>query len=192
MIPLDIVVFRWLNAWAGLNSFLDFLIVFRALYLWYVVMAVVIAFVLVTFFHTFRAYQRRNTELFIVAFLSAAIARFIVTEGIRFLYYRPRPYLSLDGVRVLKHQLFGHMATSSSFPSGHAALAFAVATAVAFYYPKTSILFFAAAFSIGVGRVAVGVHWPSDVLGGAFVGVGTVLLVRWAFNRLRENKRAAG
>lgn len=181
---LDEIIFRWLNSWAGVRPLWDSLIVFRAVYLWYIIMAAVAFFVVVTFFSKFREYRRRNIELFILTFVSAFTARFMVTELVRIFYNRPRPFEILENVR----QLVDH-AVGDSFPSGHASLAFAVATTVSFHYPKTSILFFAAAFSIGFGRVAAGVHWPSDILGGAIVGVGTAWFFRLLF--LQYKKRRA-
>lgn len=186
---LDVSVFQWLNSWAGINPLWDYLIVFRAAYLWYIVMAAAALFVVVTFFPRFREYRRHNFELFLFAFISAFTARFVIAEIIRLLYFRPRPYMALENVQVLQHQLFGNMATSGSFPSGHASLAFAVAATIYFYYPKTSILFFLAAISIGIGRVAAGVHWPSDILGGAVIGVLTAWFVRWLWLKLGAVKK---
>lgn len=180
---LDIVILRWFNSWVGTGW--DWAIVFRAVYLWYVVIAAVALFVIITFFQKFREYRRRHLELFIFAFFSAFTARFIITEFIRFLYNRPRPFEAFEGVR----QLVDH-AGGGSFPSGHAALAFAVATATSFYYPKMSILFFLAAVSIGLGRVAAGVHWPSDIVGGAVVGIGTALFIRFLRRKAFEKKAA--
>lgn len=182
---LDVYIFKWLNSWAGVRPLWDVLIIFRATYLWYIVMAAVAAFVGATFFPRFRAYRRRHTELFIFAFVSAFVARFVITGLIHFLYNRPRPFEVLSGVhKLVNHEMGG------AFPSGHASLAFAVATAVSFYYPKTSILFFIAALSIGAGRVAAGVHWPSDILGGAVVGIITAWLVRFVWEK-SKNKRTA-
>jgi len=79
-------------------------------------------------------------------------------------------------------QLVNHNG-GGSFPSGHASFAFALATVVAFYYPKTSLLFFAAAISIGFGRIAAGVHWPSDVLAGAVTGIASAWLLRFLKNK---------
>lgn len=182
---LDIYIFNWFNSWAGVRPLWDAAIIFRATYLWYMVMAAVAAFVAVTFFRKFREYRRRNTELLLLAFISAFVARFVVTGLIHILYNRPRPFEVLSGVRQLVNHDIG-----GSFPSGHASLAFAVATAVSFYYPKTSILFFLAAISIGIGRIAAGVHWPSDILGGAAVGIVTAWLVRFIWKR-SENKMTA-
>jgi len=66
---------------------------------------------------------------------------------------------------------------SHSFPSGHAAIAFAAATVLAVLMPPAAPLFFVLALAIGYSRVYVGVHWPLDVVGGAFIGAATALLL---------------
>jgi undecaprenyl-diphosphatase len=58
-----------------------------------------------------------------------------------------------------------------SFPSGHAAAAFAVATVVAIAHPATSPLLVALATTIAVSRVRLRVHRPVDVLAGALLGL---------------------
>lgn len=63
------------------------------------------------------------------------------------------------------------MPRSSSFPSGHAASAFAFATAVGHVSPALSAPLRAAATLVGYSRVHTGVHFPADVLAGAFLGV---------------------
>jgi undecaprenyl-diphosphatase len=177
----DSNLLHWLNSLAGISETLDTLIVFLAIFFWYWMIVGVLAFVAVSLYPKFRDKLRKNIELLIIAAVSAFLARFAVVELIRFFYIRPRPYLALDNIYVLPHQLLGNMATSGAFPSGHASLSFAVAMAVSFYYPKTSILFFVVALAIGLGRVAAGVHWPSDILGGAIIGVGTAWLLRLLF-----------
>ena len=186
MSQLNIIIFRWFNSWAGYSSFIDWTIIFRAEYLWYIMAGVIIAFPLLTFLPKFRVYRKKHFELLYFASLSAVLSRFVVVELIRYFYYRPRPFMELEGVR----QLFQHSA-SGSFPSGHASFAFAIAAAVSFYYPKTSILFFFAAINVGLARVAAGVHWPSDILGGAAVGIASAWLVHWiwdAINKLQKEK----
>lgn len=175
---IDTQLFLWLNSWVGALPFFDWAIVFRATYLWYVVMVAVASFVAATVFQRFRQYRKQNTELFLYVFASALVARFGIAELIRFFYNRPRPFEVLEGVRRLVDHSGG-----GSFPSGHAALSFAVATAISFFYPKTSILFFFAAFSIGLNRAVAGVHWPSDIVGGALVGIGTALFLRWGIKK---------
>lgn len=174
---MDRQVLERLNGLAGTSEAADTVIVFLAIFLWYWVMAAILAFAAISLYPKLRGYLRRNVELVIFAVAAALLARYVVTELIRFLYNRPRPFEILD-----IHQLVNH-AAGGSFPSGHAALSFAVATAISFYYPKTSILFFLAAVLIGIGRISAGVHWPSDILGGAAVGIGTAWIIRWIWQK---------
>lgn len=60
---------------------------------------------------------------------------------------------------------------TGSFPSGHATVAFACATALALAVPRLVLPLFALAALIGWSRVYVGVHYPLDVLAGALIGV---------------------
>jgi membrane-associated phospholipid phosphatase len=63
------------------------------------------------------------------------------------------------------------MPRTSSFPSGHTASAFAFATAVGEVRPGLSVPLRALATVVGYSRVHTGVHYPADVLAGAFIGV---------------------
>jgi membrane-associated phospholipid phosphatase len=63
------------------------------------------------------------------------------------------------------------MPRSSSFPSGHTASAFAFATGAAGAQPMLSAPLRALATLVGYSRVHTGVHYPADVLAGAFIGI---------------------
>jgi len=82
---------------------------------------------------------------------------------------RPRPVL--DGLPPL-----GGAPSSLSFPSAHAFSSFAVATAMFRVDPATAAAFLVAAV-ISLGRPYLGMHYPSDVLAGALLGVVAGLLV---------------
>ena len=66
---------------------------------------------------------------------------------------------------------------SRSFPSGHTSTSFACATVLAFLVPRSAPLAYVLAAAIGYSRLYVGVHWPTDVIAGAVVGVVTALLL---------------
>jgi len=58
-----------------------------------------------------------------------------------------------------------------SFPSSHAVNNFAGAWVLAHYIPKMGWIFFSIAGLVAFSRVSVGVHYPSDVIGGAVIGI---------------------
>lgn len=167
---LDTQLFYLLNNLAGQSRVFDSIVVFLASYLAYILVALFLALVF------FSQYPRRKKwEIVLVTGTSAVIARLGVTELIRFLYPRPRPFSVLP-----VHQLLTD--TAWSFPSGHATFFFAMATAIYFYNKKWGIGFFIATILITVSRVIAGVHYPSDIIGGALIGVlvayGVVSVVR--------------
>ncbi|MEM1042318.1 MAG: phosphatase PAP2 family protein [Bacteroidota bacterium] len=96
--------------------------------------------------------------------------------ALKTLIRRPRPYASLPGVTPRSG---GHPSTFDphSFPSGHAALSFALATSVSLSYPEWYViapsLTWAAAVSLS--RPWLGVHYPSDVAVGIVLGTGIAL-----------------
>ena len=112
-----------------------------------------------------------STIMVIEAFLSGAVARFGITDLIRYFYNRPRPFESGDFIPLISRE------TGGSFPSGHAAFLFALAMTVFLYNRRWGALFFAGAILVGVGRVLAGLHWPSDILAGAVVGILTSVIV---------------
>ncbi len=63
------------------------------------------------------------------------------------------------------------MPQSSSFPSGHTASAYAFATGAGHAFPALSAPLRALATVVGYSRVHTGVHYPADVVAGAFIGV---------------------
>lgn len=101
------------------------------------------------------------------------------SEGLKGLYGRPRPDLVPHGVYVY----------SGSFPSGHSMLSAAVyltlAALIASLEPRrgAKVLVFTTAvlimMAVGVSRIYLGVHWPSDVLAGWCAGAG-LALVAWS------------
>ncbi len=110
-----------------------------------------------------------------VAAVLSAGAALAIGKVISELVDRARPFV-VDSGGV--HLFSGH-AADPGFPSDHATAAFAIATAIFLRNRRWGVVALIAAAVLSVGRVAIGVHYPSDVLAGA--GLGTaVALVLWA------------
>ncbi len=86
---------------------------------------------------------------------------------------RLRPFLETPDVALLIPPPW-----NTSFPSGHTATAVAIACAFWVADRRVGSVAIAVALFVALGRVAVGVHHPTDILGGVAVGIGSFLLVR--------------
>ncbi len=104
---------------------------------------------------------------------TSVIGTFAITYGMKYLINRKRPYDRYpEKVYAYSHE------SSPSFPSGHTATAFALATSLCIKYPKWYIIAPTAAWacSVGISRMNEGVHYPSDVIAGAVIGAGCAVL----------------
>ncbi|WP_153799981.1 phosphatase PAP2 family protein [Foetidibacter luteolus] len=110
-----------------------------------------------------------------------------VTHTLKTLIRRKRPYESYPGIIHPYKPNYDHR----SMPSGHTSLAFATATGIALEYRKWYIAAPALAYAAAVGysRMYLGVHYPSDVLAGAAVGVGSAWLSHYLAAKLFQRKR---
>jgi len=176
---LDTQLLYLLNGLAGQSPLFDALAVFLSVYLAYILIAV---FLILLFFSQYS--KREKTQILLVTAVSSVIARFGITELIRFFYHRPRPFLDLATTQLLENNNW-------SFPSGHAAFFFALATAVYLYNKKWGVWFFIAALFMAVSRVIAGIHYPSDIIGGALIGVAVVYAV-YSVTKYKRNTNQIG
>ncbi|MCS7462986.1 phosphatase PAP2 family protein [Paenibacillus doosanensis] len=79
-------------------------------------------------------------------------------------YPRLRPYLDLPGIHTCKNPLTDH-----SFPSGHTTACFAIALPIAYALPWLSPILLPVAFFVGLSRIYLGLHYPSDCLAGLLI-----------------------
>ena len=73
----------------------------------------------------------------------------------------------------------------NSMPSGHTAISFAALVMIGMLAPRIKPLTWTLAVLVGVARVCVGAHWPSDVIFGAFIGMVSADLVKWWLMRIK-------
>ena len=162
---IDYLIFQKINSLAGKSVCIDSLGIFFAEYLGYFLVAILFLFLLKNL--------KKYRPMAVKGLISAFFARFGITELIRFLWDRSRPFVEngFDKLTTSPVSLLLNHPATSSFPSGHAAFYFGLSTIVYFYNKKLGILFLISSSLISISRVFVGVHWPSDILVGAVIGI---------------------
>jgi len=112
------------------------------------------------------------------AALAVTTAALLVTL-FKDLFDRARPPVADPGLDPV-----GIVPASASFPSGHAATAFAAAVAVAIVYPRLGRPLVALAVVIAVSRVYLGVHYVLDVAVGTLLGIAVGIAAAWVIRRV--------
>jgi membrane-associated phospholipid phosphatase len=122
----------------------------------------------------------------LLAFLSSGIA----VQLLKNIIYAPRPRLFFEAGQYLYFVDGVSLSNSSSFPSGHTASAFALATALAIEYQRKwlSLTLLFCALLVGYSRIYLAQHFLSDVLLGAWLGVVFTLLSHWAISASAGSK----
>lgn len=161
---MDLYLFNLLHNLVGKYPVSDYLGIFFSKYAEYLLWVALALFLIIGF--------KKYWKMVALALVAGGVSRFIFTEIIRKIWFRPRPFLAKDFIPLIKQS-----ASEGSFPSGHAAFYFAVSTIVYIYNKKAGIVFYVVSCLIVLGRVYVGVHWPSDIFFGAVLGIAVAWLV---------------
>lgn len=114
---------------------------------------------------------RIKKEQVIHASVSILIA-WSVNYLLKIVFHTPRPYV-LNELPTLTLSLPRDWA----FPSGHTAMAFAMATSIWLHDKRVGSVYMVGAFLVGAGRVLGNVHFPVDILGGAIVGSAVAFII---------------
>ena len=115
--------------------------------------------------------------------IAMACGYLIGNMGMKNLFARTRPY---DVVEV---DLLVAKLHDFSFPSGHTLVSFEAATALWFYHRKWGVAAFVLAALIALSRLYLFVHYPTDVLVGAVLGIGIGLAACVLTDRLWRGKK---
>jgi undecaprenyl-diphosphatase len=180
--PLDLTLYEQLNGYATRHDgFEDVLRLFA------VDAQVIFLALLTVLFFARGKFRSRNGRHGVAAAGFSGLLALGVAQVIGHLWDRPRPYEAHPG----HAHLLLPVSPDPSFPSDHATAAFAIAVAIGLRHRKAGVLALVLATIVSVSRVALGTHYPSDVIGGAALGALSALVfwipsVRARLNRLAD------
>lgn len=159
---VNIYLFRMINDLGKEYTFFNPFFVFIAEYTLYAVIGAAIIF-LFTNFHN-RVMVACSVLAIILAEILGKIAGMLHTNN--------QPFAELSNVNQLIEK-----AVDNSFPSDHTIIVFAICTSIWIFKRNWHALWILVAILVGFSRIFVGVHYPGDVLVGAFLSIISVLVV---------------
>lgn len=161
----------YLNSFLFKSNFFDYFIYF---------FAQILPFILFVFIAWYFFFSKKEPITFVlISFIIAVSLGF--SEILKFIFSNDRPFLAIPEIVPL-FTLGG----ADSFPSGHALVLAALATAMYFENRTLGYFFFICSVAIGISRVFAGVHYAGDILAGFFIGSLFVLLGYKFIGKLRN------
>lgn len=168
---MDNFLLHQLNQFAGRWQAIDFLAIFVAEWLPYLAVVLLYGSFLIS-----KSFKKQ--ALFEVGFsiIIALFVRFPITWLIHVFVDRARPFvIDANVTNLLAHD------PTNSFPSGHSTFFFTCAAMLFLLDRKRGFILFLVAILMGLARIFGGVHWPTDILAGAILGIITALVVHFVF-----------
>lgn len=175
---LDQSIFNLLHSLAGSSPALDFLFVFGALTLpWLVVLWAFWSILRKKEWSKKQSLWKNRFQYFSLGLISVVVSRGIVANLLQNTINNPRPFATLDIDTLIAH------APTGSFPSGHMSLLIPMVLLLFIVSRKAGWFGLLLTLFVGFSRVVAGIHWPIDILGGIIVGLLSFLFVKILFER---------
>lgn len=165
---LDFKIFEAINQFAGHNNILDQSVVFFTKY-----GPLLFGLFFVWLWFTKHGNRAENRKIVLFAF-TIAVVTIGIDKIIEMSFFRARPFVNHD-VTMLVDKLD----SDPSFPSNHTAGSFALALALFWKRRKMGAVLLVFAGLMALSRIFVGVHYPTDVLTGAFIALVVAFLIIW-------------
>jgi len=178
---LDLVLFRWLNDFVGTLPLLDWLA--RAIVNDYAVPTILSLVTAGMWFAGETEPERTRYQRAVVLIALGILFSQALIKDLSYIYFRPRPFAT-EQVNLLFYR-----PSVSSFPSIPIAAAFTFAMGAGYANRRIAKYLFALGILYALSRVYAGVHYLSDVIGGALIGAGMVWIVvrlRFVFEPLAD------
>lgn len=125
--------------------------------------------------------RKKELKILGISLLAGLTISYYLVYVLKILIARPRPFVVFSNIILL-----GPAEKGYSFPSNHAVAAFMVASLLAANFKKY-ILFYSLAALIGFSRIYMGVHYPTDILAGAAIGIIIGILLSRLINNGLQN-----
>jgi membrane-associated phospholipid phosphatase len=129
-------------------------------------------------------FLQKKKKLWMEGFMIATpyLLAVVTSNIIKTIIARPRPFAEYSFIQKLSE------GGSGSFPSGHTSDAFSIAMIISLFFPKRWIIIpiFIWAILVGYSRMDLGVHYPTDVITGVFIGTGSAILCNRLFKKYRN------
>jgi undecaprenyl-diphosphatase len=171
-----------INGWAGRSSLVDEAMIFAARDLvFFVGIAAAVCLGLLAYKKEWRP---------IIYFFVTLVVSFVLLKLMGLLNVDHRPFMDHHLTQLLPH------VAGKSFPSDHTTVSTAIAAGILFFtkFKRTGWLLLAAAVLVGFSRIFVGVHYPTDIVGGLFTGLvggGIVYAIVHFSAKKHDHKRIA-
>jgi undecaprenyl-diphosphatase len=113
----------------------------------------------------FIIFSTGQTRITAISSAAALALSHIPVQVVKKLFPRKRPYLLFETTKILPNPLKDH-----SFPSGHTTAVFSVIVPFVILEPSLAIALIPLGLCVGISRIYLGLHYPSDVIAGGILG----------------------